>query len=424
MSRLVWDARPRNFTGLSSAVLGLDAAHWEAAGAKFADDGDPEFPRRIATASVATEFAEQQSFAVVDEGDVTTLLVSAEPRWLSLAGAALLLSLNVKGLLDVRNDVLQSDIGAPRPPELQAVGGLVALQTGELERLIQEARGRYESPVSSAAVPAISELEAADRKTGVPSSALRRVSDFVAILGGGEPSVLRLLPTERLAFVTRGYAVALSAFISGLLLAFAIHSWLTGSVPLSILVALTFGAMSAALLRPGLVFGYSSSNSALIISAVPRLALFAIVAYVDSQAVLLRVFRPEILARTHGHGSHVGLAGSIAALDRLASVQGGVRVAQVLIPMMVFLITVAPMILAVFSRSRLYARMVENIEIQAASALEERLALEARELNLDSHRRQPAVSPDRPVLHEAEDPDPGLHGQRRQTQDPPLGDGT
>ena len=95
--------------GLSTAVLALDAAHWEALGARFSTDtSDPDWPQRIASGSIGTPFM------IVDEDGVTTLLVGgSDGRDRTERGLGVLLKLALRGFIDME-DILQAGIGDPR----------------------------------------------------------------------------------------------------------------------------------------------------------------------------------------------------------------------------------------------------------------------------------------------------------------------
>ncbi len=130
---LHWDTDlAEGFTGLSSAVLALGADHWESLGATFVvDESDPDWPQRVALGSISTPLDEQRRFAILDEGDVTTLLVGGDDERRAMAGLAVLFALAAGGQIDLDHDVLQVGIGDERATRM-------APAVAAVEHLVQE----------------------------------------------------------------------------------------------------------------------------------------------------------------------------------------------------------------------------------------------------------------------------------------------
>ncbi len=106
------DRRRGRIRRLSSAIIALPAEHWEAFGATFVLDGsNPDWPQRIALGSASTPLEAVEPFAILDEGEVTTLLIGGTDERRAMRGLAVLFALAAGGCIDLDHDVLQIGIG-------------------------------------------------------------------------------------------------------------------------------------------------------------------------------------------------------------------------------------------------------------------------------------------------------------------------
>lgn len=130
----------------------------------------------------------------------------------------------------------------------------------------------------------------------MPSSAERRLkgtgpSDFLVALSGASPRILRRCPTERPKYTGIGSAILVTALISALSMAFALH--LDAQVPLvwAILLGIALGVTIVALDR-WLIAALDRQSNAwrYLILAAPRIALGVILGIVITTPLLLQIF--------------------------------------------------------------------------------------------------------------------------------------
>lgn len=109
---VIWEPAPDGFTGLASAVLALPAMHWERFGAHFvAHSDDPDWPERLAAGSAALPGGGRQAFGLLDEGDVTTLLIPGDQAERTGRATRVINLMGYLGYLDTSRDILETAIG-------------------------------------------------------------------------------------------------------------------------------------------------------------------------------------------------------------------------------------------------------------------------------------------------------------------------
>jgi hypothetical protein len=200
-----------------------------------------------------------------------------------------------------------------------------------------------------------------------------KISTFFIRLGGGEPGILELVPSEAQRFILNGILNLLNALIlAGSL--YMIGNDLFSSELLHIIVPITFGLMELFIVQYMGVTLYSGRSRWL---ALPRILLSAVFAFSVSQIIQVELFRETITATYHGLHPQLkaGDSLSISFIERLEIFsklsQAGNTIwwMSVLITLMFIGVGALPYLSAFFSRGNsLYAHVLHQ---QAEERLEE-----------------------------------------------------
>jgi Domain of unknown function (DUF4407) len=127
---------------------------------------------------------------------------------------------------------------------------------------------------------------------------IRRVTDFMSWLGGGDPDIMAGMPRSRARFVQMAGVLLTTSGIAVLSMIFALHD----GVKVPLFAALVFGVLWGFVilnLDRFLVLSMDNAGSRwnLLLMAVPRLALAAVLSLVISTPLVLRVFASDINAQ-------------------------------------------------------------------------------------------------------------------------------
>lgn len=355
-TQLIWDRTPLDFAGLATAVLNLPASHWAELGAHFIAGGEGE-PTALATGSVDTALGQKQPFAVLDEGDVTTLLVPGSKAPHEVVGAAVLLALAGAGCLDPASDVLQMNVGAGREGTEQPVATLAVPMIDELQTRPQDA--------SRASAELFERLPV--------SSGPRRPTmiGLLAGLGGADDvEVLAQLPSERLPFAARGATIVAASLLSAATIGWALHTFLATPQGWAIFAAVFWVAATISLERATLPIRRPSPVATLA-AAIPRLLIAIVFAVLIGELVVVRVFAGDIALHT-GDASP-GLLEAVTTLQKLTADEPALLVARVLIELFVVLLLMLPSLttlLASFGSPSVYEQVASSRAMHAAERVE------------------------------------------------------
>ena len=124
---------------------------------------------------------------------------------------------------------------------------------------------------------------------------MKRVSDFMAWLGGGDKELLTQVPQERTRFTQMAGVLLTTAGIAVLSMTFALHDGVKVTLAAAIVLGLLWGAVILNLDRfLVLSMGFTRDRARLIWLALPRFALAALLAVVISTPLVLRIFASDI----------------------------------------------------------------------------------------------------------------------------------
>ena len=129
---------------------------------------------------------------------------------------------------------------------------------------------------------------------------IKRIGDFMAWLGGADPAILAKAPRERARLVQMAGVLLTTAGIATLAMIFALHDGV--KVPLfpALVLGLCWGVIILNLDRfLVLSMGTTRDRWKLVLMAVPRLALAAVLSLVISTPLVLRVFASDISAQLY-----------------------------------------------------------------------------------------------------------------------------
>lgn len=123
----------------------------------------------------------------------------------------------------------------------------------------------------------------------------KRITDFMAWLGGADTEILRRVPTEQARFVQMGGVLLTTASIALLSMIFALHDGMKISLLPSLLLGLFWGVIILNLDR-FLVLSMGTTRRIwhLALMALPRLLLASVLALVISTPLVLRIFASDI----------------------------------------------------------------------------------------------------------------------------------
>jgi Domain of unknown function (DUF4407) len=132
---------------------------------------------------------------------------------------------------------------------------------------------------------------------------LRRTGDFMAWLGGGDSAVLAEVPQDRGRFSQMAGVLLTTAGIAVFSMTFALHDGINAPLAPAVVLGLLWGVVILNLDRfLVLSMGSTRNKTRLILIALPRFALAAVLAAVISTPLTLRIFASDIqyqLAVTH-----------------------------------------------------------------------------------------------------------------------------
>jgi signal transduction histidine kinase len=226
---------------------------------------------------------------------------------------------------------------------------------------------------------------------------MKRVSDYLAWLGGADLFVLEQVPTERVRFIQTGLTLITTAGIAVVSMFFAVHYGLLGNWAASILIAIFWGAIILNLDRLMMLsIGRTRNRKQLLLMVVPRLVLGVLVGFVVSLPLVLRIFSPEINAQlTATHKSH-GIISQLQVLSDLTKNSTSARLAFFLLIFLFLLIELLPLLVKLllnFSPMTAYERVAE--------AREEQFIEQARHENRVKARREILAASVHDISHDA-----------------------
>ena len=124
---------------------------------------------------------------------------------------------------------------------------------------------------------------------------MKRVSDFMAWLGGGDRELLAQVPQERTRFTQMAGVLLTTAGIAVLSMTFALHDGVKVPLAVAIVLGLLWGVVILNLDRfLVLSMGFTRDRARLLWLSLPRFALAALLAFVISTPLVLRVFASDI----------------------------------------------------------------------------------------------------------------------------------
>jgi hypothetical protein len=127
---------------------------------------------------------------------------------------------------------------------------------------------------------------------------IKRVTDFMAWLGGADPEILAEVPRSRTRFVQMAGVLVTTSGIAVLSMIFALHDGVKMPLFSALVLGLLWGFIILNLDR-FLVLSMDAARSgwSLLLMAVPRLALAAVLSLVISTPMVLRIFASDINAQ-------------------------------------------------------------------------------------------------------------------------------
>jgi hypothetical protein len=127
---------------------------------------------------------------------------------------------------------------------------------------------------------------------------MKRVSDFMAWLGGGDPEIMAQVPRSRTRFIQMAGVLLTTSGIAVLSMIFALHDGVKVPLLSALVLGLLWGVVILNLDR-FLVLSMDSGRGRwnLLLMALPRLALAAVLSLVISTPMVLRIFASDIGAQ-------------------------------------------------------------------------------------------------------------------------------
>ncbi len=126
------------------------------------------------------------------------------------------------------------------------------------------------------------------------------MGEFLAWLGTANPDVLRRVPSARDRFMQMGAVLLVTASLAVASMSFALHDALQAPWPWAVLLGLAWGAMILTIDRfLVLSIGSTRNRWQLLLMALPRLAMAALLSLAVSTPLVLRVFRSDIKAEVY-----------------------------------------------------------------------------------------------------------------------------
>jgi hypothetical protein len=124
---------------------------------------------------------------------------------------------------------------------------------------------------------------------------IRRASDFMAWLGGGDQALLEVVPQERTRFVQMAGVLLTTSGIAVVSMIFALHDGVKAPLAAAVVLGLLWGVVILNLDRfLVLSMGATRNRTRLALITLPRLALAVVLALVISTPLVLRIFASDI----------------------------------------------------------------------------------------------------------------------------------
>ena len=215
---------------------------------------------------------------------------------------------------------------------------------------------------------------------------MKRISDYLAWLGGADLFVLEQVPSERVRFIQTGLTLLTTAGIAVVSMCFAVHYGLQGNWAVSIIIAIFWGAIILNLDRLMMLsIGRTRNRKQLLLMAVPRLILAVLVGLVISLPLVLRIFSPEINAQLRATHKPNGILSQWQALSDLTKNSTPARLAFFILILLFILIEILPLLVKLllnFGPMTAYERVVEAREEQFIDQVRHESLVKARRESL------------------------------------------
>ena len=147
---------------------------------------------------------------------------------------------------------------------------------------------------------------------------MKRVSNYLAWLGGADLVVLEQVPSERPRLIQMGLTLLSTAGIACVSMFFAVHNGLQQNWAVSTLIAIFWGAIVLSLDRLMLLsMGRTRNRKHLLLMTVPWLFLAVLLASVIAAPLVLRIYSTEINAQLRTMHTGNGILVQLQALSDL-----------------------------------------------------------------------------------------------------------
>ena len=180
------------------------------------------------------------------------------------------------------------------------------------------------------------------------------LGDFLAFLGGGDRALLAEVPQGRPRFAAMGAVLLTTAGLAALSMFYALHDGIQVELVWSLILCLIWGLVILNLERFLVItMGSVRSISRLMLLALPRLALSAVIGVVITTPLVLRIFSADVdkqLVIMHARqplAADNGLLAQIQALSQLSGSDTAVKVTVGVTFLLFFLILMLPVAMKV-----------------------------------------------------------------------------
>lgn len=166
----------------------------------------------------------------------------------------------------------------------------------------------------------------------------------LARIGGADLRILSAVPSARSQFIQIGLSLLSAGAIAFVSMWFALQEAFRASWWITVLVSLMWGFWAFSI-HQILVRGVRSETRGIwaITAVVSRTVIVVFLAIVTATPLVLRVFRPEILANlAETHTNDAGLLAQIEALDRISDQNNVVRWARWIVTGLLVLVSLLP----------------------------------------------------------------------------------
>ena len=178
---------------------------------------------------------------------------------------------------------------------------------------------------------------------------MKRISDFLARLGGGNTAILDLVPLERTRYVQMAGVLLTTAGFATISMIFALHNGVQVPLLPSILLSLLWGIIILNLDR-FLVLSMDATRDRMqqALMALPGVLLAVVLAFVISIPFVLRIFASDINAQLltmHREGfnkADSGILAQLHALSELSAKNSSIETARLVLLALFILIEVLP----------------------------------------------------------------------------------